>query len=152
MQVSTQWLCTQTCYVTESGATPPSPIATVFTRVSLGMHMEPEGHAPLYRLCDRKLFCACARSVDSHLWTPHRTMEPGHSKAPVPVADPVQRGVSLWVHTHTPWDSRDDNSHSTWDAPCAWVVLACHTCCTLLELYLVTAFTLYYCVHLIILV
>ena len=78
--------------------------------------------------------CAGAESVDSHLWTPYRTMYSWHSKAPVPVADTLQRGVSQWVHTHTHWDSRDDNSHSTWVSPCAEVVLASHTCWTLLYL------------------
>ena len=47
--------------------TPPPLVATVFTRVSLVMHMEPEGHAPLYRPCDRKLFCACARNSGNAL-------------------------------------------------------------------------------------
>ena len=39
--------------------TPPPLIATVSTGVSLVMHVEPEGHAPLYGICDRKYLCAC---------------------------------------------------------------------------------------------
>ena len=39
--------------------TPPPLVATVSTCVSLGMHVEPEGHAPLYGICDRKYLCAC---------------------------------------------------------------------------------------------
>ena len=69
-------------------------------------------------------------SVRFPVWPPDRTMHswiPGACVEQLPVAEPVQRGVSLWVHTHTPWDNRDDKSHRTWNDPCAWVVFACHT-------------------------
>ena len=61
----------KTGYMSESWATPTPPLATVITSVSLGMHMDPAGHAPLYRLCDRKLFYACAwngGARSGHAW------------------------------------------------------------------------------------
>ena len=44
----------------------PGAVAAVITDVSLGVCVYPEGHAPLYRFCDRKLFYACAWNSGMH--------------------------------------------------------------------------------------
>ena len=61
------------------------------------------------------------------IWARLRVRSTDAFQVPSAVACFVQVSVSRWVHTH-PLRQRDDKSHSTWEAPSAWVVmLACHS-------------------------
>ena len=56
----------------------------------------------------------------------------------LPVADILQRGVSLWVHRHSQWDTtQDDSSHGTWVSPCTQVDLGLSICTLLIVFKLI---------------